>query len=472
MRRASLIATLLCSLAGSGLAGPALAQSIEVSDLDAPQAFAPGLDAIGGLEPSAWSGTSAERAIRLLSDIDAAPTHPIARDMLRRVVLGGLAKPDGAEGALGDDLEDNFVTARIRAAQILATPDEYAQFAARNPAANDPQLRAEAFLAAGDLSGACAIGDSLTVGRGETYWVRLRRACLLDRGETAAAELAEDLLRERGEAVDLVLAEPPQGLWAEFMARDGDDLTAYLSNLAIADMDLSQGITFDLEAASLDASDQGTAQLYQLALQGDTLATVRFVRRAEAAGLDPNQVLPKIRAVLMPSDMVAADLPLFARYAVVTRDLGLLQGLFNALDDPEMKQRLALASDAIGGGFFARPLGEGIEQGLDEKVPLAVHDALIALALGAQFSEAAEAGLSGVSLSATSAPDWIAIDAALDRNARAETLLRLAPKVAAAKRPADHYAVIRALRLAGFSDLAGQVAALAFLDAPIADVMP
>ena len=100
------------------MAGPALAQSIEVSDLDAPQAFAPGLDAIGGLEPSAWSGTSAERAIRLLSDIDAAPTHPIARDMLRRVVLGGLAKPDGAEGALGDDLEDNFVTARIRAAQI------------------------------------------------------------------------------------------------------------------------------------------------------------------------------------------------------------------------------------------------------------------------------------------------------------------------------------------------------------------
>ncbi len=460
MRRAKLKTTLLALLAASALAPGALAQSIDVTELAAPQAFAPGIDLARGLEPSAWSGTSAARATRLLGEIEAAPDHPIARDMVRRVVLGGLAKPSGAP-----NVQDAFETARIQAAQILASPEEYTQFAARNPGANDPRLRAEARLAAGDLSGACEIGNSLTVGRSETYWVRLRRACLLEDGQTASAELAGDILRERGEAVDLIIGERPDGIWAEVAVREGQALQSYLSNLAIADMDISQGIVFDLEAASLDETETGSAQLYQLALQGDALATVRFVRRAEAAGLNPDRVLSKIEAVLSPTDMVAADLMLFARYGVVKRDLGVLQGLFSAVDDPAMKQRLALATDAIGGGFYRQPLGDSIEQGLSEKIPLAVHDALIALALGADLSEAAETGLSDVNLDIAPSASWLGIEAALDRNARAESLLRLAPYVGAAETPQGHYRTIRALRLAGFSDLAGQVAALAFLDA-------
>ena len=450
------LSLLLALIFASPLAAPAAAQSIEVGQLDEARAFAPGIDLSRGLEPSAWQGTSAPRATRLIRAIDSAPRHPVARDMLRRVVLGGLAVPDGGGEA--------FEQVRIRAAQILATPEEYARFSARNPSANDPRLRADARLAAGDLMGACQIGEQIADGRGESYWVRLRRACLLERGETAAAELAGDILRERGEPVELSVGARPEGFWAEVAARDGDGLNQYLSNLAIEGMDISQGILFDLEVASADTGTRGSAQLYQLALQGDALATARFVARARAAGLDPDAVLSKIDAVLSPNAMAAADLMLFARHAVVTRDLGLLQALYSAVDDDAARQRLALASDALGGGFYARPLGDGLEQGLADKVPLAVHDALIAVALGAELSEAAETGLADITLGAQS-NDWIAIQAAMDRSARAETLLRLAPLVASADGPAERYRVIRALRVAGFNDVAGQAAALAFLDA-------
>ena len=455
--RASLLSLLLASATPALAPAPALAQSIEVGELGAARAFAPGVGSAGVLEPSAWTGTTPERAVRLLEGIDTDTRHPVARDMLRRVVLGGLAVPDGGG--------EGFRVARIQAAQGLATPEEYSQLAARNTAANDPRIRADAALAAGDLASACAIGEALTTGRGDTYWVRLRRACLLERGETAAAELAGDILRGRGEAVELKVGQRREGFWAEVEAQPPDALRQFTSNLAIEGMDLSQGIVFDLDAATLDESDTGSAQLHQLALQGDALATVRFVERAAAQGLDPDRLLAKIDAVLDPAAMAAADLALFARHAVITRDLGLLSGLYRAVDDERQKQRLALATDAIGGGYYGRALGDGLEQGLDDRVPLAVRDALVALALGAQLSERAETALSGVSLGEPSA-DWIAVHAAIDRGARAETLLRLAPLVAAADSPAEHYRAVRALRLAGFNDLAGQAAALAFLGAP------
>ena len=435
---------------------PALAQSIEVGELGEARAFAPGTGTVNGLEPGAWQGTGAARATRLLGSIEAAPGHPVARDMLRRVVLGGLAVPAGADAA--------FESARIRAAQALATPEEYAAFAARNPATNDPRLRADARLAAGDLAGACAIADAASTQRGETYWIRLRRACLLERGETAAAELAGDLLRERGAPVELEVEAAPGGFWAEVAARDADGLRAYTSNLALEGVDISQGIAFDLDAATLDTGTRGSAQLHQLALQGDAQATARFAARAADAGLDPNRVLAKINAQLSPADMAAADLWLFARHAVATDDLALLRALHDAVDEPATRQRLALSTDALGGGFYARPLGEGLERGLADRVPLAVHDALVALALGAELSETAEAALSGVTLDAQDA-SWVAVEAAIDRGARAEVLLRLAPVIAAADTPQQRYRAVSALRRAGFADLAGRAAALAFLDA-------
>jgi len=515
------------------LAGPASAQSIAVEGLEAAKAFTPGIEVARGLNAEAWAGTSADRATRLLQEIPAETSHPIVRDMLRRVVLAGLAAPSGSDSA--------FERARIQAAQALATPDEYARFIARNPVAQDPALRVDAYIARGNLDAACEISDAITQGRGESNWVRLRAACHDARGETAAADLARELLRNRGEETVLVVPDPPEGFWVEAMELDAAALDRFMSDLAsdierpappatlmgpspfeITSDTISQtdsvlsgsdtsadipedvldeievGVPFsidtivaddvtdpeadngaeagsDLTALLTDMSPEATAQLYLLGRDGDARAVSEFVARAEAEGLDANRVLRRIPAILDPADMAANNLPLFARYAVVTRDIAMMQALFDATTDELTRERLALASDAMGNGFIGRPLGAGLELALAETAPKAVRDVLMALALGADLTEPAEAMLADAVLPGTVDADWIGIDHAIDRGALAESLLRLAEQIAsddvainqvASDQLADSwtiYRTLRRLRDAGFADTAGQLAAYEYL---------
>lgn len=498
------------------LAGSASAQSIAVEGLEAAKAFTPGIEVARGLNADAWAGTSAERATRLLQEIPTETPHPIVRDMLRRVVLAGLASPSGSDPA--------FERARIQAAQMLASPDEYARFTARNPASQDPALRVDAYIARGNLDAACEISDAITQGRGEPDWVRLRAACHMARGETAAADLARDLLRNRGEETLLVVPDPPEGFWIEAMELDAATLDRFMTDLA-ADMDMpappatlegaspfeitsdtiSQtdptdipddvlgeievGVPFstetlvteppmeaeveaDLELSTLlaDMSPSASAKLYLLGRAGDARAVSEFVARAEAEGLDSARVLSRIPAILDPADMAASNLPLFARYAVVTRDIVMMQALFDATMDEITRERLALASDAMGNGFIGRSLGAGLELALAETAPSATRDVLMALALGADLTEPVEAMLAEAVLPGTVDADWIGIDHAIDRGARAESLLRLAAQIASddasINQAADSwtlYRTLRRLRDAGFSDTAGQLAAYEYL---------
>lgn len=470
----------LAAMTVMALVSPAFAQTIEVEGLDAAKAFAPGIDVAGELPRSAWTGTDANTAIALLEVIQGDSNHPIVSNMRRRVVLAGLSPPVGAG--------DAFDRARIEAAQDLATPDEYEQFAARNPAAHDPHLRAEAAIAQGGLETACTISDTITQGRGESFWVRLRAACHELRGETALAELARDLLRDRGETAELVVPEPPKGFWVEVMALGEAELIAFMDAAAdwpapalprviepeveasdpidlnalpaddvvgeapinllppaddLAVLDLNNDAeseaepevppaaasAIDLGAVLTDETDRGTARLFRLGLDGDAKAVSEFVRRAKAAGLDANRVLARIPALLDPTQMAVVDLPLFARYAVATGDIPLIQALFVATEDPELQQRLALASDALGSGYYDKPLGDWLEMDLETGDAAALGDVMIALGLGARLSARADAALRDYDLSGSdisSLLDWIAVDQALDRGAQAETLLRLA----------------------------------------------
>lgn len=498
----------LCVLAIFALSAPAHAQSIEIGQLDAAKAFAPGIDIPGALESEAWQGTSAERAARLLSELPADQTNPIVRDMLRRVVLSGLVPPTGAD--------DVFERRRIMAAQELATPDEYARFVARNPAARDPALRVDAYIARGDLSAACDISDAIQQGRGESAWIRLRAACHDMRDETARADLARDILRDRGVETTLVVPEPREGFWAEAMALDAATLKQRMTVLAgdpelagppefplktiedIADdmpteeslIDtLPEGFgpptigsiidpiplfvkeivepepTFDLASAIEDTSDQGTARLFILGSDGNTAAVSEFVARATQTGLDSSRVLSRIPATLDPTDMATVNLPLFARHAVVTRDIGLMQALFGATQDESIRERLALASDAMGDGFYGRALGDGLETALAEDAVGAVDDVLIALALGSNLTESVETLLDATDRSGRADVNWIAIDHAVDRRARAESLLRFSDRIATRKSddPWTLYRTIRGLRTVGFPETAGQLAAFEFL---------
>ena len=496
-------------------AGLAQAQSITVDSLDAPKAFTPGIEVDGALDAESWQGTSAPRAIRLIETMPLDTAHRIVRYMMRRVILSGLVLPA--------DAGDEYESARISAAQALASPEEYERFAARNPAARDPQLRADAFIAKGDLFSACEISDALQRGRGDSYWIRLRAACHDMRDETSLADLSRDILRDRGEPTDLVVPDPPEDFWVRAMALDGADLSAMMTELAgepdvlpedlpeelledlsdtsselfgpeelagpsdvdmsateptplfpssdpfeavtVAEPELLPLPTYDLDAALADMSEQGTARLFLLGRDGDARAVAAFVERAVAVGLDANTVLPRIPAVLDPTDMAQADLPLFARYAAMTRDIALMQALFIATEDEPTKERLALASDALGGGYIGRPLGEGLEMALQEGGIGADKDVLIALALGANLEENTEARLLDMSSSATPVVTWIALDQAIDRGTRAETLLRLA-EVLDRRDAGDGvtlYRVLRKLRNAGLSETAGQLAAYEYL---------
>ncbi|MEM9600173.1 MAG: hypothetical protein AAF926_04045 [Pseudomonadota bacterium] len=519
-------ATLVLVLSMSGLSDVASAQTIAVDRLEDAKAFSPGIDVAGDLPRSAWNGTDAEMAVALLADIDGSGDHPIVHDMHRRVVLAGLSPPSGGS--------DAFEIARIEAAQALATPDEYARFATRNPAARDPQLRAEAALSQGDLEAACAISDAITQGRGETFWIRIRAACHEQREEMALAELARDLLRDRGESPNLVIPDAPEGFWVEAMALGEADLITFMESVAewpqpvlnfdteptdtspaSADLnalphtddmtdgpinllpptslpeatsvppivnqdtlnedepDLMVTSVVELMDAIMDETDRGTARLFLLGQAGDAKAVSEFVKRAEASGLDPNRVLARIPAVLDPTEMAVVNLPLFARYAVTTSDIPLIQALFVATDNPVLQQRLALASDALGGGYFGQPLGEGLESELEASTPAALGDVMIALGLGASLSERAAVALRNQDFPEADATfvEWLGVDQALDRGAQAETLLRIAALIPDKGVAGDTgsqgaltlYRALRGLRKAGFADLAGRLAAYEFL---------
>jgi hypothetical protein len=488
-------AKFLCAAAFIAIATPAFSQSIEVGRLDDAKAFAPGIDIAGALESEAWQSTPADRAARLLSDLPTDRSNPIVRNMLRRVVLSGLVPPDGADEA--------FERTRIMAAQELASPEEYARFAARNPVARDPALRVDAYITRGDLAAACDISDAIQQGRGDSYWIRLRAACHDMRDETAAADLSRDILRDRGEEATLVVPSPPEGFWVDFMAMDAagldrlmtelagdpapagppeaDSIEESLADTARKDDDIittepildpsplfTESVpapTFDLITAMEDPSDHGAARLFILGRDGDAKAVSEFVARATDAGLDPSRVLSRIPAVLDAADMANVNLPLFARYAVVTRDIVLMQALFTSTDDEQMRERLALASDALGGGFYHRELGEGLETALMDEGAGAVQDVLSALALGSNMTETVEALLRDMDAPETTDTDWIAIDYAIDRRARAESLLRFSDMVANRKAddPWTLYRTIRGLRAVGFTDTAEQLAAYEFL---------
>lgn len=466
--RSSLVVLAACLGVGLTASG-----QIAVTTLDEAKPFAPGANVSGltTLNPNAWQGTSAARAVYLLQNAPVQSVDPIVREMLRQVALSGLVPPDGHG--------PEFDAARMTLARAVATRSEYDSFAQRNAGlASDPVRRADERLARGDLDGACEISDQLTEGRGNSYWVRLRAACHEARGETAAAELARDILRDRDEDVDIEIAVAPEGFWAEVEMRlgDPDQLSAFMRAQAYDPTDEENGETLaGAEPAIPGALDmiadgeQGVAQAYILAEQGAADALAFAAQAALAAGLDPHRVIDTNPGFLNPEDMVAADLPLFTEHAVIKRDLGLLQALYRSAP-PDTQEALALASDALGGGFVSGPLGDGIDGRLREAGDVgatARRDALIAMALGATLSDAADIAFRDVDeeTRGNMALALTALDVSSQSGSRVETLLRAAmildesPTLSGP----DLYRLLRALRQAGFSDLAGQIAARDFL---------
>jgi hypothetical protein len=136
-----LLSTAVLSLSFTGLAS---AQSIEVGQLGAAQAFDAGVIDFnsGGLDPALWQGTSAKIATHLLSKAPVTSENPVIRDMIRAVVLTAGVPPEGTDSG--------YARARLRTVMALNDPQALKNLAARSPdIVADSAVRADLALAVG-----------------------------------------------------------------------------------------------------------------------------------------------------------------------------------------------------------------------------------------------------------------------------------------------------------------------------------
>lgn len=532
---ARILALLTSTVFAFALSLPAQAQisppaSIEVGALGAAQDFDAGVMdfASGGLDPALWQGTSARMATALLEAAPRGSDNPVIADMVRTVVLSAGVPPE----ATSDAEAKTYARARLRAVMALGDPAALDGVAKRSPElTSDPVVRADLALAAGDVPGACTMADSVTEGRGTPAWARLRAFCHVIRDEIPAAELTAKLLGNSGydDPVFFGLINQLTGVSKKFAPKDmsGDPLYAamaarlegavqnsplaaaavakdpaapdgerlaalFTAGAHVSDTEIAQilnGIiydgvdlealdaagTFDFDSASARQDALGFAQLFQLSKNGRSAeAAAEVLKRADSKGGFARFVsLMRNDLALIPAEKKAAiDLALFTRVAVITDDIGALQGLFSALEGDNRQNRIALAADALGNGFRLGTLGQYIEtrlskDGADKR--RAVRDALLALALGATLSDAGIAGLtdaSGGQGRTIKAGDLAILKAASKASSRAETTLRAAILLDGAPLDAASLAaVVDALMTAQLTDFGGQIAAQDFVRA-------
>jgi hypothetical protein len=168
--------------------------AVQAAPLQAPDLFSAEA-ASTGLPSDLWRGASGDLARVVIPLLAQKPLTPAAAAFARRVMSTGAAAPEGA----GQDTD--LAAARIGA--VLALGDAVG---ARAMVEHTPGLRqnaalaqvaAEADLVLGREDDACAVGDSLNVGKDQPYFRRLRAYCLLRAGDKPGAQLAYDLTSEQ-----------------------------------------------------------------------------------------------------------------------------------------------------------------------------------------------------------------------------------------------------------------------------------
>lgn len=418
---------------------------IEQGTLDAPTAYDAGIIDIrsGGLDPNLWQGTSAPRAVELIQNAPVHTVDPLVKDMVNAVLLSSGIPPEGDGEAL-----KRYNVAKLEA--ITASADISvleSQINRSGASVRTPVFQAELALRKGETAKACSLSDTITEGRADVFWSRLRTLCHLQREEFSAAELTTELLRNEGYKNDLYYdlvrvlsgvtkampvpesnadpinqtlyrmaatalnaarpgqafdpkADPELRLSALLRFLDQFSITQIeqvFSDLAFNPNDLEGSSSFDLESALTNNSAQGVAQLFLLAkTRGNPQsAAPAFSALMKRMGDDKSRKrLTEIFAENIqswPADIKAqTNLAYFARHSVRHKDVLGLQNLYAALPESQERDRIALAADALGNGFMVGQLGGDIDRRLtSEKNERAIRDAFLGLALGAQISETA-----------------------------------------------------------------------------------
>jgi hypothetical protein len=212
-------------------------EGVQVAALAAPDAFTtPGRDT--GLPATLWRGASLTTVQTVLPLVAAKPLSPAAAALARRVLATGAPGPKGG----GDP-----ALTGARAIALLGQGDAKAAGAILSRAAGvdrTPELAhaaAESALLAGDDARACAVAESLTSGRDDVYWLRLRTYCLAIGGHPDQAQLTFDLAQ--AQAKDPIFAR----LMIAKLAGAGNPGAASLRNGL--DYALSHSLGLDLATA-------------------------------------------------------------------------------------------------------------------------------------------------------------------------------------------------------------------------------
>lgn len=490
----------------------------------------------GGLDSSLWQNTTATRATTLIESF-TTPASPESHALFRSALLSGGVPPRAADAAERAAYVTARLSVLLAQGDVAGFDQlaQGASVVEGDPAYDE--LFADRALLAGHIDRACQITDSLTSKRAQAYWAKLRAYCHFIRGEIPAAELTSDLLRRAsdpdthffnllGSLTGSRIKKPDLGqldtplnvaMARDYMRAHADQKFAMDKIPAVLAAEIANSGEFDpdIRLAALRTSAQilKPGQMHQILsgfgatpldnfedlkklrswtapvwgqaygalksstdIGSNTVIVAEMLRRAEAAGmLGPIADVLSDDLRIIPASLKAAENPeLFARISVQNRDLTALGELYRALtDDKPLKTRIALASDALGGGFTLAELGTDIETRLasqGSEKSRAVRDAYIAVALGSTLSDNAIALLSENRVSAgtpLSSGAVLALQETARRGAKAETALRAAHLIGNTPinglRDQDLASILFAFNQAGLFELSGYLAAQDFL---------
>ena len=499
-----------------GLAGGP--PQIQSETLGAAQDFDAGVLQDGALNTNLWQGTSAGWAARLLTNAPLKSADPIISDMVRTVILSGGVPPTANSSAEAQAYE----TARLQAVLAVESQQDgdsstLDSFLARNPdLARAPLAQVDLALSKGNWQRACEISDTATTERSLPEWARLRAACHALRGEISAADVTRDFLRSSGYenkayhaqmdalltgAVPSLETDPADALVTFLASRKGGpiettnsevsdiettpaarlaelfkkfdtaDLDVLASELGNLSFDIEKD-DLDLETALSDPSARATGRLFILGQSGEAAALEGFITRAVRTGLDEASVLSKLSPIIqaLPAQgRVNANLPRYIRAALLSRDIASLQQLYTAVPEGDVQARIALITDALGGGFYGQGLGRDIETRLTDPFTRrqALKDTQIALALGATLSDVAAEVLSEQSLPALTLPQGqlLLLEAAVGDNSQAEVSLLVARLLSrGGLNITDKSRLISALTQAGLPQFSGPISAQLYFE--------
>ena len=518
--------------------GMAHAQNISVETLGSAQNYQTGLlsQSNGGLDSALWQGTSAARASLLLLDVAGAITHPLTADLIRAAVLS-----EGVPPASQDrDIFTNYERHRLEVIMRLVDQNALSRFIDSNPdLERTPETRVNIALIEGNYETPCQISDTISQGRADPYWVRLRAFCHAIRDQIPATELTLNLLKNSGfeDPTYFALMERYIGVSSQKIENIASDDPLINALVHLTDLDVgqnseltgghyaAQALNADLPreqrleamfAAGYHLTDENIDQILkglaydpdheELSLTSDfeailgadaplSLGRLHNLIKGAPGSDEAGQALSvflersqKMGGMARFINYFTNDIRLtpaqtrlqygsdvFTQAAIQNKDLLTLREFYqDSADDPELRARLALISDALGNGFILGELGADIDGRLEAGgSPRAIRDMWVALAMGANLSDQALSVLQNLEGDRQTTQGRkpaqgldgliIAMELAAERGSRAELALLAASALgnagAAGLDDLSLYRIIKALYQGGLSDYAGRLAA-------------